>query len=40
VRLGVANTGADNHSVLAEFGYDANAITALRESGALRETLP
>jgi CoA:oxalate CoA-transferase len=39
VRLGVANPGADNRSVLAEFGYDENAIAALQESGALRETL-
>jgi crotonobetainyl-CoA:carnitine CoA-transferase CaiB-like acyl-CoA transferase len=34
---GVPGTGADNRSVLADLGYDAQAIAALRRSGAICE---
>ena len=37
LRPEVAATGAHNRSVLADFGYDENAIAALQGSGALRE---
>jgi crotonobetainyl-CoA:carnitine CoA-transferase CaiB-like acyl-CoA transferase len=33
----VTAVGAHNRSVLADFGYDENAITALQRSDALRE---
>ena len=36
-RLEVAPTGAHNRSVLANFGYDGNAIAVVQGSGALCE---
>jgi crotonobetainyl-CoA:carnitine CoA-transferase CaiB-like acyl-CoA transferase len=36
-RLEVAPTGAHNRSVLANFGYNENAIATQQRSGALRE---
>jgi crotonobetainyl-CoA:carnitine CoA-transferase CaiB-like acyl-CoA transferase len=37
LRPEVAATGAHNRSVLADFGYNENAIAAVQGSGASRE---